>query len=107
VALSTATVGFGDIVLDAELISIVDIFRFSALFLAGFTLLSSFLGKFAEALMVILLAGRKQTLVDRILSHLESTDLIHGPHVLSDMVDMISPAATVSDPVSVGQREVQ
>jgi hypothetical protein len=51
--ISTTSVGLGDIYLEPEVIVGQDLIVFPLLFLTGFTLLSAFLGKFAEAIIAL------------------------------------------------------
>ena len=69
--ISTTTVGLGDFFLEPEVVTGMDLLTYPLLFLVGFTLLSAFLGKFAEFFMDLAVGGNR-TLVESLIARIQS-----------------------------------
>lgn len=69
--ISTTTVGLGDFFLEPEVVTGMDLLTYPLMFLIGFTLLSAFLGKFAEFFMELAVGGNR-TLVESLISRIQS-----------------------------------
>jgi hypothetical protein len=72
--ISTTTVGLGDVFLEPEVIRGDDLIVFPPLFLIGFVFFAAFLRKFAEMVLFALAKENKKTLIQSLLSRLESTN---------------------------------
>lgn len=82
--ISTTTVGLGDIILEPEVIVEVDLVIFPLLFLLGFVILSSFLGKLAAAIGHSA-RRRRRNVVDALLGKVKDTQVV--PDDLQDLAD--------------------
>jgi hypothetical protein len=99
--ISTTTVGLGDIFLEPEVIQARDLVTFPLLFLVGFVLLSSFLGKFSEqALHMYGSVGRKR-IIDVLLERIKVLDGQDGGNDGTSSASSKPPEQTGDDlPVS-------
>jgi Ion channel len=84
--ISTTTVGLGDYYLEPEVFTGGDLITWPFTMLIGFVFLASFLGKFAALLSDISGRGEKnESIIDQILSHLKSRDMVGDVSRMSDI----------------------
>lgn len=87
--ISTTTIGLGDIFLEPEVIVARDLLVFPFSFLVGFTFLSAFLGKLAEAMSNLYWTKNRPMLVESMLGRLKKTELGYGTGAIAGISDQV------------------